>query len=54
MPIERDHAIPIIQTILAYMKVVPEPSIQEVMQTYSAFVERLKEHKESARKVMDR
>jgi hypothetical protein len=44
MPLEKDDAIAIIQTVLSFLKVTPEPSIQEVLQAYSAFKGRLKEH----------
>ena len=52
MPLEKDDAIGIIKTLLALMKHEPEPDLQTIMQTYSMCEAQLKEHKESARRVM--
>jgi hypothetical protein len=54
MPLEKDDAIAMIQTVLSFLKVAPEPNIQDVLQTYSAFKGRLKEHNDSAKAVSGR
>jgi hypothetical protein len=53
MPLEKDDAIVLIKTLLALMKVQPEPDLQTIMQTYSMCKAQLEEHNKSAQRVIE-